>query len=88
MRDAPEPDSVVARANAILDRLERGEAADSFPPLLAGLFHPSVQPYLVRWQRRDPAVEIARVPGTVLVVPLTNSSAASGSPSRSWRSRH
>ena len=38
------------------------------PPELAGLFRPSVQPYLTSWLLRDPAAELAGVRCPVLVV--------------------
>ena len=48
--------------------LERGEIDDDPPAGLAGLFRPSVQPYLISWFRLDPVAELARTRMPVLVV--------------------
>lgn len=50
--------NLLAKANAILDALERGERVEAVPPELASLFRASVQGYLISWFKRDPAQEI------------------------------
>jgi len=56
----------------ILDSISAGKAVENVPPGLQALFRPSVQPYLMSWFRYDPAVEIAKLPYHVLVVPGTH----------------
>jgi hypothetical protein len=62
------PPDLLDAANKTLDTLLAGHATQDFPPQLAALFRPSVQPYLVSWLRVDPQVEIARLSVPVLVV--------------------
>lgn len=62
------PSDLVAAARSVIARLLRGEAVADVPPELAGLFRPSVQPYLVSWLLRDPIAELASVRCPVLVV--------------------
>ena len=62
------PVELVSTARAIIGRLLRGEAVVDVPDGLAGLFRPSVQPYLASWLLRDPAVELAALRCPVLVV--------------------
>ncbi len=56
-----------AQSDSILAALEAGRTRDSVPPVLAALYRPSVQPYLISWLRRDPAREIAQLRIPVLV---------------------
>ena len=51
----------------MVTRLLRGEAVADVPAPLAGLFRPSVQPYVASWLLRDPAEELTRVRCPVLV---------------------
>ncbi len=62
------PPELVAAARGIIARLLRGEVVAQVPPELAGLFRPSVQPYLTSWLLRDPAAELAGIRCPVLVV--------------------
>jgi pimeloyl-ACP methyl ester carboxylesterase len=52
------PADLIERNNAILSSLERGELVGDVPLSLATLYRPSVQPYLISWFRRVPALEI------------------------------
>lgn len=52
----------------ILGALERGETVEQVPPLLAALYRPSVQPYLISQFRYLPAERIAALAVPVLVV--------------------
>jgi len=60
----PEPDH--SAALSALDDIAAGKAVAN-PPLPA-LFRPSVQPYLTSWLAIDPAKELARFGGPVLIV--------------------
>ena len=52
----------------ILLSLAAGQPVEDVPPPLAGLFRPSVQPYLMSWLPLDPALALSRVSAPVLVV--------------------
>jgi len=52
----------------VLDELEAGRLVANPPPALASLFRTSVQPYLVSWFRYDPATEVARIKGPVMII--------------------
>jgi len=52
----------------ILSELSAGRTVTDTPPELAGLFRPTVQPYMISWIRYDPAKEIAAIDAPVLVV--------------------
>lgn len=56
------------RAEEVMRSLELGRLVEDPPQELTILFRPSVQPYLMSWQRHDPAVDIARFDGPVTVV--------------------
>ena len=68
LADGGTPPDLVAAARTIIARLLRGEAVAEVPGALAGLFRPSVQPYLASWLLRDPAAEAAALRCPVLVV--------------------
>lgn len=57
-----------AQAFHVLDELEAGRLVANPPPALASLFRPSVQPYLVSWFKYDPATEVARIKGSVMII--------------------
>jgi pimeloyl-ACP methyl ester carboxylesterase len=63
------PPDLIATADRALDTLVAGHTL-STPATgpLAGLFRPSVQPYMISWFRADPQVEIARLTVPVLIV--------------------
>src|SRR5262249_14814249 len=58
----------------MLSSLEHGVVVDALPPAIqavpaiAQLYRPSVQPYLISWFTFVPSVEIAAVPGPVLIL--------------------
>jgi len=68
LADGGTPPDLVDAARAIIARLLRGEAVADVPEALAGLFRPSIQPYLASWLLRDPAAETAALRCPVLVV--------------------
>jgi len=63
-----QPMSVTIPANAILDKLVKGEAVSDVPPILNSLFRPSVQPYVISWFKYDPQKEIAKLKIPVLII--------------------
>ncbi|HLV26035.1 MAG TPA: alpha/beta fold hydrolase [Gemmatimonadales bacterium] len=65
-RQLPEP--MLVQVDSIFAALLRGETVDDTPPMLAALFRPSVQPYLISWLPHDPAEIVSRMQVPVLVV--------------------
>jgi uncharacterized protein len=57
-----------ATASMIIDQLEAGQTVASVPSILASVFRPSVQPYLISWFKYDPAKEMAKLSLPVLIV--------------------
>jgi pimeloyl-ACP methyl ester carboxylesterase len=55
------PPDLLSFSNTALDALLAGRTVDSVPPVLASLFRPSVQPYMISWLRVDPQVEITHL---------------------------
>jgi len=62
------PPALSEENERILGKLEHGELAGDVPPLLAALYRPSVQPYLVSQFRYLPAERIAALAVPVLIV--------------------
>ena len=62
------PPDLWKESERVLASLESGRTTDSVPPMLAALYRPSVQPYLISWIRYNPAEEIARLSVPVLIV--------------------
>jgi pimeloyl-ACP methyl ester carboxylesterase len=62
------PPELMSQTERILTALTAGTMPDSVPPVLAALFRPSVQPYLISWFKYDPAVEIGNLAVPVLIV--------------------
>lgn len=50
-----------SEAERILTELEHGRQVSSVPPVLSGLFRPSVQPYMMQWLQIDPSKEAAKL---------------------------
>ncbi len=61
---------MLATSKHLMQLIEAGSPSDTttVPPMLAGLFRPSVRPYLVSWFKYDPAVEIAKLQSPALIV--------------------
>ncbi len=62
------PGGIADLAFPILDSLTKGKIVEKAPPMLAMVFRPSVQPYLISWFKYDPAKEIAKLGMPILVV--------------------
>ena len=61
------PEPMRPDAFALLDSLEAGRLVPE-PGLLAQVFPPAMQPYLISWMAHDPAAAVAAFAGPVLVV--------------------
>ena len=59
---------LLAMAEPFIDSLKNGVTMSDVPPILASLFRPSVQPYLISWFATDPAAEIAKLTVPVLII--------------------
>jgi pimeloyl-ACP methyl ester carboxylesterase len=61
---------ILATSKHLMALIEAGQPADTttVPPMLVGLFRPSVRPYMVSWFKYDPAVEIAKLKIPALIV--------------------
>ncbi len=62
------PDALAKESERTLKSLEAGKTVDDAPEALAALYRPSVQPYLISWFSKRPAVEIAKLNVPVLIV--------------------
>lgn len=62
------PPALVAEGVRITNELRAGRMVAQVDPLLAALYRPSVQPYVISWFRYDPAQEIARLNVPTLIV--------------------
>ena len=52
----------------IIAQLKKGDTVGNIPPLLSGLFRPSVQPFLISLFSYDPAAELAKLKMPILVI--------------------
>jgi pimeloyl-ACP methyl ester carboxylesterase len=62
------PAPMLVQSDSVFARLRRGETVDSTPPMLAGLFRRSVQPYLRSWFKYSGQSELAGLTIPCLVV--------------------
>ncbi|XBA03237.1 alpha/beta fold hydrolase [Fibrella sp. ES10-3-2-2] len=62
------PADVLATATRDLDSLKAGQLVQQPPAMLASFFNPGTQPYLISWMKYDPAVELKKVNGPVLIL--------------------
>ncbi len=56
------------RLDKILSELEKGRTVEEPPSELSILFRPSIQPFLISWQRYDPLRDIARLQMPLLIL--------------------
>jgi pimeloyl-ACP methyl ester carboxylesterase len=66
------PADLKAEANSILSALENGQTVSDVPPVLAPLFRPSVQPYMIAELALDPAALLTSVKQPVLIMQGSN----------------
>jgi uncharacterized protein len=64
---AAQPETIRQQVAEGLAKLKAGQRIENPSPLLATLFRPSVQPYLISWLRYDPAAELAKLAIPVLI---------------------
>lgn len=60
--------ALYAVAEKDLAELVAGRTLTDFPPELASLFRPSIQPYMISWLKYDPQIEIAKLSIPVLIL--------------------
>ncbi len=63
-----QPQMVKDVAFPILDTLKSGKLVDNPHPIVATLFRPSVQPYLISWMKYDPAQELSKLDAPILII--------------------
>ena len=63
-----QPQMVIDAAFPILDTLKSGVLVKNPHPMLASLFRPTVQPYLISWMKYDPAKELTKVSAPILII--------------------
>ena len=66
------PQGQLNEIHDIMRSLEAGELVPAVSAQLAAQYRASVQPYLMSWFKYDPAAELAKVTGPVLVIQGTN----------------
>ena len=66
------PATMLAQADSTLASLAAGKTVDNSPLMLAMLFRPSLQPYMISWLRYSGSLEIARLRVPTLIVQGTN----------------
>ncbi|MFN3999394.1 alpha/beta hydrolase family protein [Algoriphagus sp.] len=62
------PPQLLEESNKILDSLKMSKTVSNVNPILAALYRPSVQPYMISWIKYDPAEEIAKLEMPVLII--------------------
>jgi pimeloyl-ACP methyl ester carboxylesterase len=67
-----QPKELQDLAFPIIDKLVKGEKVENVNPLVASLFRPSVQPYLISWFKYDPQKEIKKLKIPVLIIQGSN----------------
>ena len=65
---AQQPPMVKEMVFPMLDSLEQGNTVSEVNPMLAAMFRPSVQPYMISWFQYDPREIIAQLEVPILIV--------------------
>ncbi len=60
--------SLTEMTDPILDFLLAGKTVEDVNPMLASLFRPSVQPYLISWFKYDPAAAVKKLDFPILII--------------------
>ncbi|MBY0488600.1 MAG: hypothetical protein K2R93_02050 [Gemmatimonadaceae bacterium] len=63
-----QPADVAARIDTLIRAMRADSIVDAVPFQLAGLFRPTLQPYLISWMRYHPAAEMSRILAPCLLV--------------------
>lgn len=66
------PPPLLAQADSVLMSLVAGKTVENSPPMLAALFRPSVQPYIISWFKYSGSEEIAKLRVPALIVQGTS----------------
>lgn len=65
---AAQSEELSLKAAFMLDSMSKGKTVTNTDPALAGLFRPSVQPYIQSWLKYDPQEEIKKLSCPVLII--------------------
>lgn len=63
-----QPHTIQPEIKRLFKQLKQGKQVEDISPELAGLFRPSVQPYLISWMKYSPKVEIGVLDIPILVI--------------------
>ncbi len=66
------PPALLATADSVLAALVAGRTVDNSPPMLAAIFRPSVQAYIISWFKYSGSQEIAKLRVPVLIAQGTH----------------
>jgi len=62
------PPQMLKESDIVMDSLKAGYTVKKFNPLLASLYRPSVQPYMISWLKYDPIAEIKKLKIPILII--------------------
>ena len=68
LADAGASEALQATSRRIAQSLADGTPVENVPAELGALYRPSVQPYLISWFSLDPALELAKIRGPILII--------------------
>ncbi len=62
------PSKIYEQSVIALDSLKAGHTVNTYPQILAALFRPSVQPYIISWIKYNPADEIVKLTCPIIIL--------------------
>ncbi len=63
-----QPILVYNLSKPILEKLYKGDTTHKVPPILMAAFRPTIQPYLISWNKYDPCKEIQKLKKPVMLI--------------------
>ena len=64
----------IEKVTKLIESLEAGNTSEDYPPYLANLFRPSLQPFLISWMKYHPGEEVKKLSQDLLVIHGTTDS--------------
>ena len=62
------PENLLKESEEIIAQLKKGQMVDEISPELEGMFHKSVQPFLISWMAYEPAEEFKKISSPTLII--------------------
>ncbi|WP_253286820.1 S9 family peptidase [Virgibacillus sp. MSJ-26] len=62
------PENLLNESEEIIAQLKKGHMVDELSPELEGMFHKSVQPFLISWMAYEPAEELKKLSSPTLII--------------------